>query len=218
MSTPASPVSASRSGLTRSFTGHIAGIGSAGGTRVVVGMWDVSPFGRFADAMIESPDGHRTLVAPTQEIADYVASTYSFDEVVIEPVDLRAGEYRAGSTWSLHTRSLQVSFAPGRRIWVAPVLLLVPAVIRGREWWARLISPIARLLMPGVRTHGSAGGNRTEWYAARDIRRLASAQVTWRDQDLGSLAPVSPPVRFGFASSPALPTVTRLTSYVRDAV
>ncbi|MDX6277225.1 MAG: hypothetical protein QOJ72_1353, partial [Nocardioidaceae bacterium] len=77
-------------------------------------------------------------------------------------------------------------------------------------------NPVASRLMPGVQTYGSAGGGRTEWYAARDVRRLVTASATWEGDDLGALAPVIPAVRFGFASSPAQPTVTTLTSYVRD--
>ncbi|EFQ82608.1 hypothetical protein HMPREF0063_11817 [Aeromicrobium marinum DSM 15272] len=196
--------------MTSSFTGHIAGIGTAEGTRIVIGMWDESPFGRFADAMVEDATGHRTLIAPRQDVADFVATTYSFDEVRIEPVDVTRGD-----TWSVHSRSLQVWFTPGGRLWVAPLLRLVPAPLRRSELWARICSPIARRLMPGVQTHGSAGHGRTEWYAARDVHRVTAAGATWYDRELGALAPVAPPVRFGFASSPAQPTLTSLTSYVR---
>jgi hypothetical protein len=68
------------------FTGHIAGIGTASGTRLVVGRWDDSPFGAFTDVMMEDSGGLRTLLAPSEDIADYVGSTYSFDEVRVVPV------------------------------------------------------------------------------------------------------------------------------------
>jgi hypothetical protein len=198
--------------MTSSFEGHIAGIGTSSGTRIVVGMWDVSPFGSFADTMVEQPSGHRILIAPRQDVADFVASTYSFDEVRIEPVSVERG-----GEWSVHTRSLQVRFTPGRPLWVSPVLGLVPGWLRRTSGWARLCNPFASRLMPGVRTYGSAGGGRTEWYAARQVRRLVCARATWEGTELGELAPVTPAVRFGFASSPARPTLTSLTSYVRDA-
>lgn len=198
--------------MTSSFEGHIAGLGTSTGTRIVVGMWDVSPFGSFADTMIEQPSGHRILIAPRQEIADFVASTYSFDEVRIEPVSVAKGD-----EWSVHTRSLQVRFTPGRPLWVSPVLGLVPGRLRRTSTWARFCNPFARMLMPGVQTYGSAGEGRTEWYAARHVRRLTCARATWEGDELGTLAPVAPAVRFGFASSPAQPTLTALTSYVRDA-
>jgi hypothetical protein len=198
--------------MTCSFAGRIAGIGTASGTRIVVGMWDESPFGTFADVMVEHPSGHRILIAPRQAVADFVASTYAFDEVRIEPVSIARGD-----EWSVHTRSLQLRFTPGKPLWVSPVLGLVPAVVRRSAWWARLCNPFAGRLMPGVKTYGSAGGGRTEWYAASHVRRLTCARATWEGEELGELAPVTPPVRFGFASSPARPTLTTLTSYVRDA-
>jgi hypothetical protein len=175
-------------------------------------MWDTSPLGTFSDVMIEQPSGHRILVAPRQDVADFVASTYSFDEIRIEPVSVARGD-----EWSVHTRSLQVRFRPGTPLWMSPLLGLVPAPLRRQARWAQFCNPIAGRLMPGVRTYGSAGGDRTEWYAASRVRRLTDARATWEGDELGALAPVTPPVRFGFASSPARPTLTTLTSYVREA-
>jgi hypothetical protein len=199
-------------GMTSSFVGHIAGLGTASGTRIVIGIWAESPYGPFADVMLEDPSGHRTLIAPRREVAEFVASTYAFDEVRVEPVSVECGH-----EWSVHTRSLQVRFTPGRRLWVSPLLRLVPAPLRRTAWWARLCNPVAARLMPGVRTHGTAGGGRSEWYAATGVRKLVGARATWLGEELGTLAPVTPPVRFGFASAPAQPTLTALTSYVTDA-
>nr|MCW2727978.1 hypothetical protein [Aeromicrobium sp.] len=198
--------------MSNSFAGHIAGMGTASGTRIVVGMWDTSPFGAFVDVMVEHPSGHRILLAPHQDVADFVASTYAFDEVRVEPVSVTCGD-----EWSVHTRSLQVRFTPGGRLWVSPLLALVPGPVRRSSSWAKACNPFASRLMPGVRTYGSAGGGRTEWYAATRVRRLTCARATWEGDELGDLAPVTPPVRFGFASSPAQPTLTTLTSYVREA-
>lgn len=196
--------------MTTSFTGHIAGIGTASGVRIVIGIWDASPYGTFADAMVEDASGHRTLIAPRQDVANFVSSTYQFDEVLVEPVHVERG-----TAWSLHARSLQVRVTPGRRLWIAPALRLVPSPVRRTESWARVCNPIVRRLIPGVQTHGSAGDGRTEWYAARDARTIAEASATWHDEELGALAPVSPPVRFGFASAPERPTLTTLTAYIR---
>lgn len=198
--------------MTSSFAGHIAGLGTTSGTRIVVGMWDASPYGSFADVMLEQPSGHRILIAPRREVADFVAATYSFDEIRIEPVSVTHGD-----EWSIHTRSLQLRFAPGRQLWVSPVLRLVPAPVRRTSVWAKICNPFASRLMPGVQTYGTAGGGRVEWYAASGVRRVSGARATWEGEELGALAPVTPPVRFGFASSPARPTLTALTSYVREA-
>lgn len=192
------------------FEGHIAGIGTTSGTRLVVGCWDVSPLGSFADVMLERPDGHRVLLAPDEQVADFVASTYTFDEVRVGPVDVERGV-----TWRVRAADLDLSFVAGRRHPVAWALRAVPRPLRDRERWARTIDPVARRLMPGVRTHGSAGNGRTEWYAARDVRRLLRARAHWEGADLGGLAPVRPAVRFGFGSSPATPTLTRVRSFVR---
>lgn len=198
--------------MTRSFTGHIAGLGTTSGTRLVLGHWLTSPFGSFADVMVEEPDGVRTLVAPSTELGDFVASTYTFDRVVVEPVDVVPGP-----TWRVSTPSLELSFEVGRRHPVAYPLRLVPPGVGRSQGWARAVDPVARRLMRGVRTHGSAGnGDRVEWYAARDVRRLRSASARWAGLDLGTLAPVDPPVRFGFGSAPRTPTLTHLTSYVAD--
>jgi hypothetical protein len=196
--------------MTSSFTGHIAGLGTSSGVRIVAGVWEVSPFGPFADVMVEDASGHRTLLAARQGVADFVASVYAFDEVRIEPVSVERGE-----EWSVHAKSLQLRFTPGQRHWVAPFLALVPSPVRRSAAWAKACNPVAGRIMPGVRTYGSAGNGRTEWYAANDVRRLVDARATWEGEELGELVPVEPAVRFGFASPPAMPTLTSLTSYVR---
>lgn len=192
------------------FDGHIAGVGTTSGTRLVVGVWDDSPLGSFADVMLERHDGHRILLAPDEQVATFVAATYAFDEVRVGPVAVAPGV-----TWRVRTDDLTLSFVAGRRHPVSWALRAVPRPLRDRERWARSVDPVASRLMPGVRTHGSAGNGRTEWYAARDVRRLLRVEARWEGADLGGLAPVRPAVRFGFGSSPATPTLTRVRSFVR---
>ena len=57
---------------TLRFDGAIAGVGTASGTRLVLGMWPVSPFGPIVDVMIEEPAGHRVLVAPDADVAGWL--------------------------------------------------------------------------------------------------------------------------------------------------
>ena len=59
------------------FRGHIAGFGSSSGLRAVVGIWSTSPFGAFADVMVQLPSGQRLLLAPRPEIADVIQTTYT---------------------------------------------------------------------------------------------------------------------------------------------
>lgn len=193
---------------TQRFDGHIIGLGTASGTRVVVGIWDRSPYGAFADAMVERPDGHRVLLAPDERIADLVSATYTFDDVRVVPV--------AVDGWGVLAGPLEAHWTPGVRAPIGWLLQAVPGPLGRLEAWARLCDPIARRVMPGVRTHGTAGQGRTEWYAASDAWGVEAATITWDGEDLGPLAPVDPPVRFGFGSAPRTPTLTRVTSFIRD--
>lgn len=68
------------------FTGNIAGFGTTAGVRLVVGTWSESPFGAFSDVMIQTGSDERILLAPTDEVADFVASAYNFDRVEVGPV------------------------------------------------------------------------------------------------------------------------------------
>ena len=71
------------------FSGWIAGLGTASGTRLVIGHWPISPFGPVSDVMVESAGGHRLLLAATPELAEFVAATYRFDSVDVVPVTLK---------------------------------------------------------------------------------------------------------------------------------
>ena len=71
-------------------------------------------------------------------------------------------------------------------------------------------------MLPGVRTRGTAGRGRQEFYAALDLRRIDRATVLWEGADQGELAPVDPPVRFGFGSTPRQPSVARIVTLVRE--
>lgn len=114
------------------FAGRIAGAGSTSGTRVVVGRWSASPFGEFADAMVETASGHRVLVAPTHEVADFVATTYVFDEIRVEPVtveDLPDG-------WRLTSRSLHLDLRFGPRTGLGRLLRIVPEPVATHPAWS----------------------------------------------------------------------------------
>lgn len=68
--------------------------------------------------------------------------------------------------------------------------------------------------MRGVRTRGSAGQGRREWYAATDLHRVSRLAGSFDGADLGDLADVDPPCRFGFSSTPRRPAVTRVVTTV----
>jgi len=192
------------------FFGEICGFGTSSGHRVVVGLWPRSPFGPFADVMIESPDGTRTLLAPSQAVADFVQGTYVFDEVRVVSV---LAERRAGS---LHVAAgaLVADITLGRRSALGWLLRAVPAPLARARWWCTMIDPIAGLVFDGVRTRGTAGGGRREFYGATDQHRLSGVTATQDGEDLGGLSDVWPPVRFGFSSTPRTPSLVAVTTTV----
>jgi len=195
------------------FRGTIAGLGSTSGVRVVVGWWLESPYGAFADVMLAEPGGTRVLLAPDDEVAGFVASTYGFDRVEVGPVAV----VRSGATVHVRAGDLDLSYDVGRRAPLGRLLRLVPAALAVSPAWSRVTDPVARLLLRGVRTRGSAGGGRTEVYGATDLHRVERMHGTWHGRPLGDLAPVVPEPGFGFGSTPTTPSVTTLVTTVRDA-
>ncbi|GAA3502770.1 hypothetical protein GCM10019016_098790 [Streptomyces prasinosporus] len=192
------------------FDGWIAGTGTSSGTRIVLGHWQRSPFGAFSDVMLESAEGERLLLAPTRETADFISATYVFDTVRVVPVDVAVGD----GTWTVTAGPLDLRFTTGRRRLMGLVLRAVPGALAGRPAWTVLTDWPARLLLPGVRTRGSAGGGRREWYGARDLLPIRAVSAVLEGTDLGAMAPAEPPVRFGFGSTPRKPALTRITTTV----
>ncbi|MBA2550676.1 MAG: hypothetical protein H0V13_06405 [Nocardioidaceae bacterium] len=197
--------------MTRSrFVGAIAGIGTASGTRVVAGRWTSSPLGAFSDVMVQQADGHRLLLAPSDEVAEFIRLTYTFDEIVRTPVLVEP----AGDHWRIDTDPLQLELTIGARPVLGHVLRVVPRRVAVAPWWARVTDPVARMLLPGIHTRGCAGHGRREWYAATDLHRITGASGTWREEPMGELRPVEPPVRFGFSSAPRSPSLTHVVTTV----
>ena len=192
------------------FTGAIAGVGSTSGVRVVVGRWRESPFGPFADAMVETAAGHRVLIAPTRDVADFVAATYTFDEVRAEDIAVTGPDM----VWQVTSRSLSLTLGVGERTLVGRMQSLVPERVATHPAWACAADPFSRVVLRGVRTRGAAGPGRREWYGATDVRAVTRMQGSFDGTDLGALAPVDPPCRFGFSSTPRRPSVTWVVTTV----
>jgi hypothetical protein len=197
-------------GVTDRFDGFIAGLGTPAGLRLVVGHWPTSPFGAFTDVMAERPDGHRMLLAPTEQVAEFVAGTYTFDEVCRVPVDTTV----AGDRWTVRAGPLDLAFTAGPRPPLGVLLRAVPRPLATDRRWITAIDVVARRVLPGVRTRGSAGQGRRESYAALDLHRITGARVAWDGADQGGLTPVDPPVRFGFGSTPRAPSLVRVVTLV----
>lgn len=194
------------------FRGEIAGVGSTSGTRVVVGRWRRTPLGEFADAMVETAEGHRVLLAPHEAARDFIAATYTFDEVRLEP--FRVVAHSGG--WRVRSDSLTLDLTLGRRTPLGWALRAVPRRLAESPAWCTLTDPVARVVLRGVRTRGTAGGDRQEYYGATDTRRVVALGGTFDGRDLGGLADVDPPARFGFSSTPRTPSLTSVVTTVRE--
>ncbi len=192
------------------FRGRIAGVGSASGVRVVVGRWDATPLGEFADVMLAQADGLRVLLAPTEEVAEFVAATYTFDRVDIGPVVVTD----QGSRWLVSAPGLALWLDRGRRLPLGRALRVVPQRLATAPAWAAVTDPVARVVLRGVRTRGTAGHGRREYYGATDLHAVDAVEGSWQGVPLGALAPVDPEPGFGFGSTPRKPSVTTLVTTV----
>jgi len=196
------------------YEGHILGFGTADGRRVVVGRWLRAPWPRFADVMTEDASGHRTLVAPTRSTADEVAATYAFDEVVLAPVRVRCDA--AARRWRVTAGPLDADVTLGGPTALGRLLAAVPRPLARSCAFATAVDPVARVLVPGVRTRGSAGAERREWYGATGQWGVVAVRATWDDVPCGGLLATVEPVRFGFSSLPGRPSVTAVrTTFAR---
>lgn len=199
----------------RRFRGQIAGVGSTSGVRVVVGRWVDTPLGAFGDAMVEGPDGHRVLVAPTDAVAGFITATYGFDEVRVEPITVEQRRGPDGAlAWRVDSASLELDLTLGGRRPLGHLLRLVPRPLATSPVWATLIDPVARVVLDGVRTRGTALAGRREYYGATDVHAVTSVRGRFDGIRLGELRPVDPPCRFGFSSTPRDPSVTDVVTTV----
>jgi hypothetical protein len=192
------------------FEGSIVGIGSEAGTRLILGIWSQSPFGEIVDIMVEYPGGHRMLIAPDVGVAEFIAGTYRFEEVRIEMTSAAIDRDRCTVT----SETLRLIAGVGGRTSVGWMLQLVPGAIARSPRWCRAMDPVVRLVRPGVRTAGTAGGGRREFYCATDEHSVTSLQAVLDGNDLGGLRPVRPPVRFGFGSAPTKPSIVQVTTII----
>lgn len=197
------------------YDGHILGFATADGRRVVVGRWLRSPWPPFADVMTQDASGRRTLLAPTRAVADEIGATYAFDEVVVTPVAVACEA--AARRWRVTAGPLVADVTVGARTGIGLLLAALPRPLARSRHFAAAVDPVARLLVPGVRTRGSAGADRREWYGAVGQWRVTEVGAAWDGVPCGDLLPTVPPVGFGFSSVPERPSVTALRTTIAGA-
>ncbi|PZF59020.1 hypothetical protein DEJ23_03120 [Curtobacterium sp. MCSS17_008] len=198
--------------VERRFRGRIMGVGTTSGVRFVVGMWERSPFGAFTDVFVEQPDGSSVLLAPDEIVAAYVSGTYRFDTVSV--VDVRARRTARGL--ELDAGPLRATIDVGTISPLGRVLRIVPKPVARDPRWLAAIDPIARLVAPGAGTAGTAGGGRREYYGVTGAHDVTAVRGSWAGEPLGALAPLDPPVAFGFASMPRVPQVVDVETTIRE--
>jgi hypothetical protein len=195
------------------FDGHIAGIGTRSGLRAVVGIWLESPFGPFADVMVQQPSGRRILLAPTAGVAEFIAATYSFEEVRVTDV----AAVLAGQALTVDAGPLVIRAGIGGRALLGTLLRAVPRPVAVHTRWLAAVSPLVAAAGTGTRTFGTAGNGRLEYYGVSDLHHVSSAVVSWEGTDAGPLSPISPPVTFGFSSVPPRPSLARVRTTVVES-
>jgi hypothetical protein len=194
------------------FAGHIAGAGSGSGLRIVVGAWDESPFGAFTDVMLQTAHDERILLAPDDMVAEFVASTYRFDRVEVGPVTAALDSHLL----TVATESFGARMEIGGPTPIDRLLRLVPGRLATSPRWLRAIDPVAGRMVAGVHTYGSTGNGRVEYYGVRRSRRITALDGHYRGLAFGGLAPLLPPVGFGFSSAPASPQVVSVTTTIDE--
>ena len=93
-------------------------------------------------------------------------------------------------------------------------LRCVPRRLATSVTWARMLDPVVRRTMRGVRTSGHTVGA-SETYGTTDRRRVLAVEANWEGNDLGAMANVDPAVRFGFGSTPMRPSLVAVSSTIR---
>lgn len=171
----------------------------------MVGSWERSPLGPFADVMWATPDGERRLLVPSGAAGAFVSAVYTFDRVEVVPfahelagpeLDVVAGDVR-----------LHVTAGPGWRIPFGR--LRTPGVTRWME------GPVAAALLR-VRTYGTSPTGVEEWYRADEYRRVVAARATVGGRDLGPLRPRWTAAAFGFSEPPRRAAMVRVRPLLRD--
>ena len=183
------------------FKGRITSSGFESGDRIVVGAWKESPFGEFTDIMWAKPDGTRVLIAPTQEIVDYVTAMYSFDEVLLEDI-ITTGEDRNQKVKS-NTMELDFSWNRGLPIPFKRSLLFISTV---ELFFAKLFF--------GTRTYGVTKNNRKEWYAIDRVSHIKKANAKISGKDPGDFTSMNEPCKFGFSEAPKRPSSCEVRTHI----
>ena len=183
------------------FKGRISSCAFTSGDRVVIGDWHESPLGRFTDIMWANRDGKRTLIAPNQEVADYVNSMYEFEETIIEEISINNSERQL----SLNSGTMNFDLKWNRG-WPIPFKRSLFFIATVELFFAKLFF--------GTKTHGTTNNQRKEWYAIDRVSKITSASGKISGQDLGEMTDMSP-CKFGFSEAPKKPSSCEVRTHIQ---
>ncbi len=168
------------------------------GHRFVIGHWPTSPIGPMCDIMWATPDDERILLAPRDDVADFITSIYEFDDVRVGPLAVRSD----GRQTQASGHGIELELVGGR---LRPIPFRRPlALTRYVE------APIARALM-GVNTYGTSPTGAREWYQARGWRWVVDGKASLDGRHLGQPKPIERAVGVGFSEPPPRPSIVSVT-------
>ncbi len=186
------------------FKGRVISSGFQTGDMVVIGDWRESPHGAFTNLMWAKPDGTRVLIAPSEELGDFVSSLYSFEKVIVSPMEIERTE-----------KSIEVKCDLGR-IYMQWGMTIPLPFSRPRWFIANIEAPFARLFF-GTKTHGTTRNGRKEWYHVRGLSRMKSVELELDGRSTKQMTGMAPSACFGFSNPPRMPLSVRVDSLIAAA-
>jgi hypothetical protein len=171
----------------------------------VVGHWQSSPLGPVTDLMWATPGGERRLVAPSPEVAAFVAAVYRFDRTDVTALDGGLDEWHLRVAAPDLGLELSLEAGPGWRI----PFRRPPSFTRWVE------APVARRLL-GVRAYGVSPSGVREWYRADAYRPVIAGRASLCGRELGPVEPLDPPLGFGFSEPPRRPSMVSVRPLLED--
>tara|TARA_B100000003_G_scaffold156386_1_gene141790 strand:- start:6003 stop:6566 length:564 start_codon:yes stop_codon:yes gene_type:complete len=183
------------------FSGRITSSGFSSGDRIVIGDWKYSPFGSFTNIMWAKSDGVRVLLSPNKNLAEYVSSLYSFEEVKITPIEVNRGVKEI----SVKAGSLEV-----KMVWS----LSFPIPLWRPKWFISTFENTIAKKFFNTSTFGITRDGRKEWYSIRGISKVVHGECKIDGIDLGQSVNFEIDACFGFSEPPKWPSSVTLKSYI----
>jgi len=184
------------------FEGRITSCGFTSGDRLVLGHWKESPFGSFLDIMWAKSDGTKILIAPNQEIANYISSMYEFDIIKIEEIRIEESINQI----KIETTDINCHFK-----WSGGISFMTK---KRPLWFISSVEYLFGWLIFGTKTHGKTKNGKKEWYAVDRLSKLISARADINGEDLGKFTSFYPKANFGFSDPPKMPSSVLVRSHI----